>query len=936
MNVKSFLSSAITVFPAANSKIGGQLLTEENIRSRSSVQRERQINYFACNSYTHNDADFEISVDPGDSTRLIISGGECILNGHYLRYDAEEMSIDIAELNANAIAGERLSGIIYIGLKAMYATQQTIAGSILTETTSTDGIFEGVQVVLKSATSANPFYLPEDVSVYGDNNLAMAEDELDISAHLYLGKIAIYNGQLQSATLYQNPYKTAYIPADRIKDIDNLISSTYVTKTRLNQNILYTFAGQGTDSQGYDTWQGSNDSLMVWDKTPSQLDISDPENAEEIASQSRLQEARFQPDFKIIQNRDNSYGSIQSGVVLAVPHKQPNGSTVFYENKYINLPTAEYKSGTAGVVDYRYTQHIKNIAQEVNNLYNIGNGKMRAYIAELNDRSELPPINVHWHAGDYVIVREDNTVERIGSTSTSELNIAPSTMYVVTPTGLITGLEYIANYASEEALKTAIDANTNLTGVQINNSPFMVIAAPSTESGILQFTYSQSTGYPNFNTTNPQYFGDAGTVQTDFVVMEYIDPNTQEATYYLYSVARVDPSTRTYYPEPVYLTGTIGLATEEQIGGFVNVPDTALGNGYIYCDPTTGTLRLLDYDILSTGVYGYSLHGSHTFGENLTSSAIQEYIDENINERVALYTTEMGADSSYTYPVPVVHLYMTLPREDTETVISIHDVDSRNGTYVYLHILGDADSNTVIDIVNCKKIRIDDSIIGSPRINLYNCNLYYDSAVLGYAGLDTVKGLELWYYRFTETDPNLQLDGMTVSTLDFPADSETSVDLWTTNTDNDYTYSYAIKGVTFDRDGNIVGMQIYMRTNATTNNVLGTYILIGEFRAPQSSTLSYPVSRMNYKIRVDGSFISAYTNNTTGNYTLEDITFTATTGKYDGSAESPEDSVIGTISIKSTSEQIANTNIQDSVDSNTIPGLVAGTYHVFEGFALNE
>ena len=62
MDFVKFSSATCKVFPIANSKTGGQFLTEENLRSRESVGTDPSINYISYPSYTHNSSDFQISI----------------------------------------------------------------------------------------------------------------------------------------------------------------------------------------------------------------------------------------------------------------------------------------------------------------------------------------------------------------------------------------------------------------------------------------------------------------------------------------------------------------------------------------------------------------------------------------------------------------------------------------------------------------------------------------------------------------------------------------------------------------------------------------------------------------------------------------------------------------------------------------------------------
>ena len=188
------------------------------------------------------------------------------------------------------------------------------------------------------------------------------------------------------------------------------------------------------------------------------------------------------------------------------------------------------------------------------------------------------------------------------------------------------------------------------------------------------------------------------------------------------------------WSDAVMLTGGVPLASESQVGGFYNAStDTAYADaGYVYLDET-GHLRLVDYALLRSGALAYQLGESFSVPKNQTLDYIQNYLDEVVNARVAFYSQPVL--SSYT---PMIDVFIPISASE-EGVLNIYDIDSRFGTGVYLHFLLDdtsADySNITINIIDCEKIRIDSSITtltSGPIINLYRSCLYYDASVINY------------------------------------------------------------------------------------------------------------------------------------------------------------------------------------------------------------
>ena len=308
-----------------------------------------------------------------------------------------------------------------------------------------------------------------------------------------------------------------------------------------------------------------------------------------------------------------------------------------------------------------------------------------------------------------------------------------------------------------------------------------------------------------------------------------------------------------HWSDPFWLTGGIPLATETAIGGFLNVPSEALDQGYVYLDES-GHLRLLDYSLLRTGVLAYQLGQNFSEGAGLDIPSLQTIFDEYINERVAFpndyqkaYIAENNSDPNGVWKDPhTIDIYLTLS-EDAEGELFIHSIDSRFGTAVCLHIEGKATNKCIINIANCEKLRIDPVIGGDPVINLYRTCLYYDATVMN--TLHEVEELSLWYKKYEDTDPDLQVDGMTVIHLG-KSDMTQSSDYWSATAPNDNKYSWGLKQLTFGQDGMVIGCGIVI-TDIVTSNIeeIGKYIFCDRFVLPQGSELSYPEKRSIFSKR---------------------------------------------------------------------------------------
>lgn len=869
MNFTVYPVSTTNIWPLANDTKNGQLMTEFNLKSRESVNTPESIKYIVGNSFTHGEDDFKVRIQTDGAGTIISSsvleilGGRAVINGHFVE-SLTPITIDMLEANARARSEglEPLKGQLTIGIRAMYSTETTMSGAMMTY--NDEGYYEGIQIVV---LPREKFKLPIDCPTEPDK----------VTAHLKLAEFNFVNGAINSV-VNNYPGKMQNVSAERIQNIDKMLSDIYVTKTGLNPKKLYTFAGKGNDpSTGLDTWCDSTDALMIWDANPSTT------NTKPLS-------------------REASFGISSSGKIqLYVPHKQVDGmkdtagNLQYYADKKYDVPLADYSRGTSGTVDRTYTNHIKSISEKLNNIYRLPNGNQVGYIAVLNDRSELPTLNNNWKLGDYILVGQDNTldesVDNIGS---------PSTMYIVLP-GIVSAYKYHSTVKNSNAVPSA------LTGIQLDSQLNM-----NGDEGDVVDTKDPEV-YGQYFDLSPNW---RGTIGKDYFIIHFTKGEEYSKYYYV-----VSQSGERSYSEPIHLTGQIPFAQEDTIGGFLNVPETALDGGYIYRDET-GHLRLLDYNLLRSGVLAYQLGEDFKVPSGITHEDVQANLDEYVNERVAFPNYSQTQNKSNPN---VIEITLDLSVEEVETTINIHDIDSRFNTSIYLHINGNADSKCTINISDCQKLRIDSNIGGNPKINIYRCNLYYNSSVID--RLNIIQDFKIWYEKYESTDPNLLVDNMTIRSIDEPI-IPSEIDYWNTSVPNDNHYMYALQNITFAPNGEIVGCGLYIKNETSSNISEGKSIVSSKFVLPQGSGLIYPKSKLTRKLKVTGSFINAYP--TDSGYMVLDTNFSAITNVVN-----PYDT-----------SDVADGVIAFYVDANlvnSVTGLPAGTeldcwdsnaFHAFQGVAI--
>lgn len=878
MNFVRFTTGNTNIFPIANSLAGGQLVTEFNLKSRENVSTNSAIpdNNIGV-SYVHSETDFEVSLQT-DSTgmqmstyTIQIAPGRGIINGHYVE-SLTPVLIDLQAANADAKAKNlpALKGQLGIGLRAMYSTEATMAGALLVENTST--YYEGIQIVILPKSE-----LLTPVDVYTSDDPRPER----ITCHLKLAEFTYANGSINPTSIIQNvPGKTRYIDAERISNINTMLDDSYISKNGLDPKKIYAFSGKGnhtpTSTEPWvDSWCDATDSLMIWDSNP-QFTKTKPSESE----------AAF------------GYNLTTGETVLVVPHKQVDGMTYtdgtaqYYASKQYKLPLASYSSETPGTVDKDYTRSIKAIQESINNIYRLPAGKQIGYMDVLNDLSELPSVNPNWKIGDYIIVGQDNVVGAQLYVS-DEGARSPSTMYVVLP-GLISSVKYVSSGSS---------VPEQLTGIEISRQILSVGDAPNTADSDV---YNAFWGLPSATLRG----------QKDIDYFTAVYEQEDSTTNYYYAVNVTDSITLS---NAILITGTIPLATTSVIGGFYNVEETDLDAGYVIRDDT-GHLRLLDYTLLRSGVLAYQLGQDQTIGSGLSTAEIQVQLDEYVNQRVA-FPNDTQVEQSDPH---VIKVTIELTAEEEATELNIYDIDSRFGTAVELNILGTADENTTINIINCQKIRIANSIGGTPNINIYRSCLYYDADIIDKCSI--IQDFTLWYEKFNDDDANLVVDNMTVMEVDAPIIPE-DMDFWTKNVPNDNHFMYALQSLTFASDGTIIRCGLYVKNNTTSNVALGESIIVSGFTIPQGLGLSYPLSCLTKQLKITGTFTTAYpTTNPTG-YTVIATDFTAMSQTYD--AYSGQQNISGSIAFHTNATLVENFL---GIEAGTpVDGWEPNSFHAFQG-----
>lgn len=880
MNFKRFSVGTTNIFPLANSTAGGQLLTEYNLRSRESIDTDPTVQYMIGKSFVHSQEDFEVGYQLDESGTKISNSAIEIAPGRALvnGYFIESLAPMIVDL-ADANAA-RASGAA--PLKGQLSVGLRVMFSTL-DTMTGSMLVENDENVYEGIQVV---VLPKSEFILPNSTDESRKDESVVTAHLHLADFTYINGRISN--IKNDNTKIHSVSGERIGDVNKLLSSIYVTKTGLNQQHHYVFSKKSSDNNDQDTWCEADGSLMIWDANSKMSATERP----------KLLEAQF------IANGNR--------VQLQVPHKQVDGVTdssgkpLYYPVKEYSLPVADYTKSTSGTVDATYTSYIKGIRSELNTIYQTMKGKQVYYLDTLSALTDLPPINSKWSVGDYVLVRDDLVIQ--GTDSTAQSATTQTTMYIVLP-GRVTSIGPGTTEASY--------AGTELHRIESESTP--ELKDPTTINAM-------------FNISENYYRGTAG---VDYFTYK----NTKTGVIYYYPVSS---SLDREYSSAVFVTGQVGLAQTDQVGGFYNVDEGARDNGYIWLDET-GHLQLLDYALLRSGTLAYQLGETWDSGSGLTLEALQEAIDDNVNFRVAFANSNHQAYFAANYNDENVHLnvidvYIRLS-EDSEATeaqnLFIRGIDSRFNTSVYLHVTGETSVPVNIHVYNCEKIRIDNNIPDNVHFITSGTNLYYDAVVINNIMESDLSASDttLWYTRYVESEANLMMSGMTVKLLDEPSISS-EIDYWGESNPNDLHYLYSLSSLTFDTNLQIIGMNVLVKCDCTDNVETGSRIIVNDFKLPQSAGFEYPVAAFRNELKLAGSFITAYkttgVDGEDGVFMVYDNNVTVTTIEYDG--EPATTNASGKIAIYVKSEQVDNIIGLD--DGNTIDGWRVDEYHTIGGGAI--
>lgn len=823
-----FNAHTTNLFPAANTQNGGQLCTEFNLRSIDSVGTDPNVQFMLGPSFVHSLNEFSLIYDKtrGNSI-LTLSPGKAVVNGHYVE-SLVPIDIDIAEGNAHEVdnGGLPIEGELSLGLKMMYSNNTTLVG-----TTDQDGNYLGVQVVV---CKTRDFKLP-------GSNQETKVDEWAPTAHLLLGTFIYDERGIVANSIRQNEDKTKYLDINRVMNIDEDLKGRYFSKAGLARNRMYSVATKTDNDHVSAEFCDSTDSLIRWDSTPLQFGDLTHRRDELMLRCKEHPSAEFMitPD--------------KSGAYFHLPHKQPDNSSLSqckltdYRPVELPLPIADLSTGSPGIVNFKYSKEINKVVNKMNEFYRLPNGKQLKFIKNLDSRTDLPKIPKTYHYGDYIVVKEDSTLTDGGQILESTYSW-PSTMYVVVP-GIITKIQPVQN-PDPYGIKLAEIQSTE---------------APSSNSKVYQ-------NYWDFE--GMEFRGEVG---VDYFVYSYehFDSNGKEIVdVSYYEVSEIKPEAS--WSEPIIITASIPLASEKLIGGFLNTPDDSsfLDKGYVGLDGE-GHLVLHDYQLLRSGTLAYQLASDQEFS-GMDLETLQIELDERVNERIAFPNVIANKDYSH-----IINVTIELQDSDEGGVVEIRGIDSRFNTCVYVHILGDAGPNVTVRFIDCQKLMIDNAMRGEPKLELYRCSLYYDAFIINH--LSKIRNMTLWYEKFDEDDANIIVDGMTVRETKAAIITE-DVDYWSEDNTNDNHYQYALQSLTFDNEGNVVGLGLYIRDCTTRDNIpTGKHVVTCKFTLPQGSRLTYPPSKFTRPIKVSGSFISGYvpSNMDTFKMYIADINFTVITDVYD-------------------------------------------------------
>jgi len=861
MNIVAFPVNSTNIFPIANSHAGGQLVTEFNLRSRESVLTDSSVEYSIGPSYVHSLRDFKVTASSdsdgsslGSTSSIDISPGRAVINGHYVE-SLVTIHLDMLDLNQKLVEnGEtKLSGQLSIGLKMTYSTEKTLSGSLQTEFED-DGTpssyYRGVQIVIEPSTE---FKLPVDVPT----------DEYMISAHIKLADFKFVGNMVTDVV--ENEDRIQYISFDRIKDFNASDSGNFVTKNGLDANNLYVIPGHKGDLQN------ATNALVRW--APYTLPT-----ASAIHS-GRNEHARFVID---------SNESVQFRLPYLMneyPMQNAQGDSVYYPDTFIQFPKADFVNSTPGTVSSSYTNAIKAKTTEIYEkvyLKTGAAGSQRGFIDTLYSDSDtypqLPPIQSTWKLGDYVIVASDQTRPIVEDTG-----IYPSTMYML--------WSKITDFDSGHVYDSLQDGK-NIVYMTDYQDTWDV--ATSDVKSLISSTINRQTG-------------------SDYVVVPFYSDDASGDRVVKYAYYKASSNSGFYWDidHPIYLTGGTSIATSDRVGGFLNMDEDSTdfyGNGYVYAD-SNGHLRLVDYDLLVTGVLAYQLGEDVTIPGGLDPAETQSLLDQYVNNRVA-FTYDPPSEETESSHVAVE---LNLNGVPDGSVFNIGNIDSRFGTYVDLRLVGSCTYNVIVNVSNCQKLKITRSSECNVTLKLKDVNLYYDSSVLGYQYLTSVSGLQLWALN----DDDVYVDRMTVFVKTNRQDSTNQVDFWSEYASNDNIFTWALRSFTFSTDGKIVQLGFNVGSNTTSQQVPSSGVFV--YPLTLSSSVPYPNTRFADNITVTGAFVTGYTYSDNSIY-MQDVSFTVSAYK---------DSSKSLISFYSKVALISGSVV--GADTLVGTGFEPGSLHYFQG-----
>ena len=594
-----------------------------------------------------------------------------------------------------------------------------------------------------------------------------------------------------------------------------------------------------------------------------------------------------------------------------------------------------------------FIKKIKDLNTTLHNFYQLPNGKLRKLIDRLESKDDLPAVSKFWAVGDYILVLEDETVPYDSATSGP-----PSTMYVVIP-GLVQSIKL------NKSIQGGADGmeSSEITGQSFEGNFFPGTQIDSISYGTPMTNPPKATEvarvyYDNFQDTELR-----GEVNKDYITLSGLNQSNQNVTYF-YVVSK---SGERDYSAPLRITAPVPFATESLVGGFLNVPGDAYGNGYVRMDDS-GHLYLVDKDLYNSGILAYTLTEDVNMPSGLTAAEIQETLTEYVNSRIAMpfvadssaaidfaereatrkktYTklssSESDAGITITRPKDpnCVNVTITLSPWDSDNEIYIRELDSRFNTYVHLHINGSVSSGTRIYIADCAKIRLDINTIDAstnqqalPTIAVYRSNLYYDADVMD--AISYMENISLWYDRYEDDAPNLVVDGMTVICQDETIEP-TNIQSYDPVYGVDTHYRYALHDITFDTNGYIIGFGLLVGNESTAGDEEGSSITTAEFSVPQSDYFNYPETRLNKSMKVSGSFVAAYEfSGEESGYVVKHTTFSAST--QERVPGSMQNAASGVIAFHTKVEKISSvTGLSVSPDA-ILSCWDSKSYHLFKG-----